>query len=148
DRGLQHGVHAWGQDQVSFFQSVGNWFQEVGADVVDYADDAWNWYTDQPLIVQAIPTLTVAAAAQEMGEEVTEEIEQRWARREQILALFQALCQQGVNSVELAIEALASAPGEIGEIMQLLYDKGSEWIQGLIEVCRQTDALSQIFTTI
>lgn len=148
ERGLKQGLHAWGQDQVSFFESVGNFFEEVGATVVDTAEDAWNWYQDQPLIVQVIPPLTAAAAAQDISQEIAEEIEQLWARRDQILALFKALCQQGVNSVEMAIVALADAPGDLGDIMQMLYDKGSDWIQGLIEVCRQTDALSQVFTTL
>lgn len=137
-RGLHQGARAWGNDQVSFFH-------EVGHALYEGAQSTWDWYSDQSLIDQVFP---LQAAERQLATQTAQEIDHLWNEREKILGLFKNLRDQSVNGIETAIDALEEAPGQIGRIMAMLKDKGAAWVHGLIEACRQSDAINHVFATV
>lgn len=137
-RGLKNGARAWGNDQLGFFH-------EVGHALYEGAESAWDWYSDQSLIDQIYP---LQAAERQLASQAAQEIDHLWNERDRILELFKKLRDQSVNGIELAIDALEDAPGQIGRIMAMLKAKGAAWVHGLIEACRQSDAINHVFATV
>ena len=152
NKGLIKGATAWKDDQVDFLKAVGNFFDKAWDTAVETGEDVYEWYDDLSTLDKVLLPLTIhneiVDAAGEVVEGVVKEINELWERRNEILALFKAFLDNGVNAIEKAIETLSTMPGEVGEFMKDLWKKGDDWVQGLIEVCRETDVFPKIFSSI
>lgn len=152
DRGLRRGASAWGEDQVGFLEQVGGWASDAGSWVVEQGEDLVDWYSDLPMLGKVFPGIYAAGegidAAGEALEDASEEIQRLWAQREALFEFFKALYEQSVNAVQITIETLAAMGGELGELMQAMWDQGAEWVQGLIEMCRESEILQKIFASV
>lgn len=152
NRGMERGAHAWVQDNVSFMQQVGGYMSSIGHYVVEQGEELADWYSDLPLLEKMFPTYaaanTVSHKAAEAIAEASEEIQKLWAQRQALLDFFKAIHDQSINAVQIAIETLSKMGGELGQLMKMLWDHGAAWMQGLIEVCRQTDALQKVFASV
>ena len=152
DRGLRRGASAWGEDQVGFLEQVGGWASDAGSWVVEQGEDLVDWYSDLPMLGKVFPGIYAAGegidAAGEALEDASEEIQRLWAQREALFEFFKALYEQSVDAVQITIETLAAMGGELGELMQAMWDQGAEWVQGLIEMCRESEILQRIFASV
>jgi hypothetical protein len=152
ERGLKRGAHAWGRDQVGFLKEVGHYMAGIGHGALEEGEKVESWYQDLPLLDKVFPVpaaeRALAQKAAQGIEAASEDLQKLWEERRKLLQFFQALHDQSVNAVEIAIETLAGFGGELGRLMQALWDHGAAWVQGLIEVCRQTEAIQQVFASV
>ena len=64
------------------------------------------------------------------------------------MTLVKGFVAGSVEAIEKGLKALVDLPGEAGEIIKLLVEKSAEWIQGLIEMIRETDVLAKLAGTV
>lgn len=148
DRGLNRGATAWTEDQVGFLEQVGGWMSGAGNWIVEQGENLTDWYGDLPMLGKVFPGAYAAGELAGEAADASEEIQRLWAQRQALLNFFKALYEQSVDAVQIAIETLSKMGGKLGQLMQALWDHGAEWVQGLIEVCRQTDVIQRVFASI
>ncbi len=147
--GAVRGLAEWWKSEADFWVSVGNWVSEAFDAAVNAMTQAavelWEWYSNLPWYDKLNP---IGAYAREQILSLLNGINDLWERREQIMALSRCFVSRSIATIEKGLEALVDFPGEAGEIMSLLVRNSAEWVQGLIEMVRETDVLKKLAGTL
>jgi len=145
DRGMMRGMVAWKDDQVDTWNMITHVAGKAKDGAVEIAEAFDEWYEHLTFLEKTFLPITIANKGAEF---VSAEVEKLWEKRDQILKLFKAFAEGSVNAIEKAIDALIDMGGEVGELMKLLKEKGNDWVQALIEVCRETPVIPKIFSSV
>ena len=150
--GAARGFSEWWTGEAEFWSSVGNWVSDTFKVAIDTATqaavDLWEWYDSLPWYDKLNP---IGTAARDLLLSLWEEVEELWEDREhlnQIIQLAKDFVSGSVSAIEKGLEALINLPGELGKTIKLLVEKSAEWIQGLIEMIRETEVLEKLAGTV